>query len=166
MIKLKELKCIENNVNIKEYLKLYKYVRDNMEHSEWLGEFSEEEIIDILKGKGKIWLYYTDNTPVCSMFYIPVKQKTLDKYNLSCGENETGALGPIMVSPDFIGNGLQHQMMEVFHNYCKSINKKYIFTKAHTENVYSTNNMLKCGYVLVDKCMTETGEKSIFIKEI
>ena len=33
----------EVNVNLDEYLWLYNYVRDNMEHPEWLGDFSKED---------------------------------------------------------------------------------------------------------------------------
>lgn len=31
---LKKLKCVSENVNLDDYLFLYKYVRDNMEHKE------------------------------------------------------------------------------------------------------------------------------------
>lgn len=42
-----------------------------MPHPEWLGTFSKDEIIEILNNGGKIWLYYDQNMPVCSVFYIP-----------------------------------------------------------------------------------------------
>ena len=41
---LNELKCVCENVEIDKYLELYKYVRENMEHPEWLGTFTKEEI--------------------------------------------------------------------------------------------------------------------------
>ena len=77
-----DLKCVSENVNLDDYLKLYKYVRDNMEHPEWLGTFTMDEIKDILSYGGKIWLYYDKDNLVCSMFYIPSNQKSLDKRNL------------------------------------------------------------------------------------
>ena len=43
-----ELKCINNNVDLDDYLKLYTYVRENMQHPECLGTFSLDEIQDIL----------------------------------------------------------------------------------------------------------------------
>ena len=46
---LNELKCVCENVEIDKYLELYKYVRENMEHPEWLGTFTKEEINGILK---------------------------------------------------------------------------------------------------------------------
>ena len=42
---LENLNCVSKNVNLDDYLYLYKYVRDNMENPEWLGTFTKEEII-------------------------------------------------------------------------------------------------------------------------
>ena len=67
-MELFDLKEVSNNINIDEYLYLYNYVRDNMEHPEWLGTFTKEEIEEILKIGGKIWMYYDKETPVCSVF--------------------------------------------------------------------------------------------------
>lgn len=163
---LKDLKCISKNVNLEDYLYLYKYVRDNMEHPEWLGTFTKDEIIEILKNKGKIWLYYDNENLVCSMFYIPIKEKSLKKHNVYYKEDEVGSLGPIMVSPDYVGLGYQTQMMQVLDEYCKKINKKYIFTKVCTDNIYSVNNMLKNNYKVVDKYINERGENTAFLKEL
>lgn len=41
---LNDLNEISENVNLDEYLTLYNYVRDNMEHPEWLGIFTLDEI--------------------------------------------------------------------------------------------------------------------------
>jgi len=166
IMKLSDLVCVNENVNLDDYLELYDFVRDNMEHPEWLGTFSREEIIDIINNGGKIWLYYDEDNLVCSMFYIPVKNKTLRKHNITYDESDTGSLGPIMVSPLYVGNGLQRQMMDVLDNYCKSINKKYIFTKVHSDNLYSINNIIKNGYVLTHEYINERGKNSTFIKII
>ena len=47
-MKLTDLKEVSDNVNLNDYLILYNYVRDNMNHPEWLGTFSLEEINEIL----------------------------------------------------------------------------------------------------------------------
>lgn len=39
-----KLKCVSQNVDLNDYLKLYTYVRKNMRHPEWLGTFSMNEI--------------------------------------------------------------------------------------------------------------------------
>ena len=160
------LKCIEENVNINDYLQLYTYVRENMPNPEWLGTFSDEEIKEILSMGGKIWLYYDNEYLVCSMFYIPSNQKSLNKRNISVSEKETGSLGPIMVSPDYVGKGYMLKMLKVFNEYCNSIGIKYIFTKAHSQNLYSINNMYKDGYVLVDEYDNERGKMFALLKTL
>jgi len=165
-MKLTDLREVSNNIDLDEYLYLYKYVRDNMEHPEWLGTFTLDEIKEILSYGGKIWLYYDDKNLVCSMFYIPANQESLNKRNIRALASETGSLGPIMVSPDYIGNGFMLKMLNVFNSYCISIGKKYIFTKAHSDNLYSINNMYKDGYKLVDEYENERGKMSAFIKKL
>ena len=39
---LKNYKCENEKMSLDDYLKLYKYVRDNMIHPEWLGTFTKE----------------------------------------------------------------------------------------------------------------------------
>lgn len=161
-----DLKCISCNVNLNDYLKLYTHVRENMKNPEQLGTFSLNEIKKILSNGGKICLYYDNEKLVCSMFYIPSNQKTLDKRNINTLEKETGSLGPIMVSPDYIGNGYMMKMLDVFNEYCISIGIKYIFTKAHSQNLYSINNIYKDGYILVDEYENERGKMSAFLKSL
>ena len=161
-----KLKCIDKNVDLNDYLKLYKYVRENMEHPEWLGTFTKNEIEDILLDGGKIWLYYDNENLVCSMFYIPSNQKTLDKRHINTLEKETASLGPIMVSPDYVGNGLMSKMLETFNEYCTSIGSKYIFTKAHSENHFCIKNIYKDGYKLIEEYENERGRNSVFLKKL
>lgn len=163
---LEKFKCVSDNVNLDDYLKLYKYVRDNMEHSEWLGVFTRDEIIEILCNGGKIWLYYDNDNLVCSMFYIPIKEKSLLKHKVSYSEDLVGSLGPIMVSPDYIGHGYQREMFKILDRYCKDTNKSYIFTKVCADNLYSLNNMLSDNYEIVDRYMNERGENVALIKDI
>lgn len=163
-MKLSDLKEISNNINIDEYLYLYNYVRDNMERPEWLDTFEKEEVIDILNNKGKIWMYYDKDIPVCSIFYIPVKNKTLRKHNVEYDEEITGSLGPVMVRKEYVGNGLQTEMMKVLNNYVRNIGKEHIYTKAHKDNIYSIRNILKDGYKEVDQYESDRGPTVAFIK--
>lgn len=161
-----KLKCVSDNVNLNHYMKLYKYVIDNMQNKEWLGTFTKKEIKDILKEGGKIWLYYDNKNLVCSVLYIPSNQKTLDKRNINTKAEETASLGPIMVNPDYIGNKFMLSMLEVFNEYCLSIGMKYIFTKANSDNLYSINNMYKNGYKLIEEHESVRGKVSVFLKKL
>lgn len=164
-MKLNDLKVISEDVPLDEYLYLYNYVRDNMEHKEWLGTFTEEEIKEILKIGGKIWLYYDKEIPVCSVFYIPVSNKSLRKHNILHDEKLTGSLGPIMVRHEYVGNGFQTAMQNVINKYAISVGKKYMFTKAHSDNIYSIKNILKDGYEVIDEYLNERGKMTAFVKK-
>ena len=94
------------------------------------------------------------------MFYIPVKEENLKKHRVYQDKNITGSLGPIMVNPLYVGNGYQ------LESYASSIGKKYIFTKAHKDNIYSVNNLRKFGYEIVDEYQNERGNMLAFIKQI
>lgn len=165
-MKLKDLHCVSEKVNLDDYLKLYKYVKDGMKNPNWLGEFTKEEIEELLKVKGKIWLYYDNNDLVCSMFLLPSSNKALNKHNVFYDEAVVASLGPIMVSPDYIGRTLQLQMMEEFEKYCKNNNYKYIFTKVCSDNKYSLSNMLKFDFKITNEYINERGKNTAFIKKI
>ncbi len=164
IMKLSDFKEISDNINLDEYLYLYNYVRDNMEHPEWLGTFTLDEIKEILSAGGKIWMYYDGDIPVCSVFYIPISNKSLIKHNVSYDESITGSLGPIMVRKEYVGNGLQMEMMKVLNEYVSSIGKTHMFTKAHSDNIYSIRNILKDGYKVIDEYENERGPMTAFIK--
>lgn len=165
-MKFENLKCVDEDVNLNDYLQLYDVVKKNLNNPNWLGTYEKIEIIDILSNGGKIWLYYDGNQAVCSMFYMPVNSIALKKHKVLLDESLTGSLGPIMVRPEYIGNGYQTKMMIELENYCKRIGKKYIFTKAHGDNIYSINNIVKNGYEMVDKYENERGNMCAFIKKI
>lgn len=165
-MKLSDLYCECNNVNLDDYLKLYKYVKDNMIYPNWMGDFTKEEIEDLLKVKGKIWLYYDKGNLVCSMFMLPSSNKTLSKHNVFHNEDIVASLGPIMVSPDYVGNKLQLQMMERLENFCKNNNYKYIFTKVCSDNKYSLSNMLKFGFKITNEYVNERGKNTTLFKDV
>ena len=163
-MQLNNLKEISDNVNLDDYLWLYNYVRDNMEHPEWLGTFSLDEIKEILNIGGKIWMYYDNETPVCSAFYIPTSNKSLRKHNIEYDESITGSLGPMMVRKEYVGNGFQKAMLKVLNDYVESVGKQHMFTKAHSDNNYSIHNILEDGYQVIDEYENERGPMKAFIK--
>ena len=166
-MKINEFNCISEHNNIDEYLEFYKYVKSNMKEPSWLGEFSLNELKNILNNEGKLFNFYDNNIIVCSMLYIPSNNKTLEKHNLKYDEKLVGSCGPIMVNPKYVGNKFQKQMLELLDKYCKSIGKRYIFTKVHPDNIYSINNFVSDGYKFVETYKTSSGElRSVYFKEI
>lgn len=53
---LENLICINDNINLKEYIKFRELVKENMPNPEWLGEFTKEELIEMLNNNTKIWI--------------------------------------------------------------------------------------------------------------
>ena len=166
-MKINEFNCISEHNDIDEYLEFYKYVKSNMKEPSWLGEFSLNELKNILNNEGKLFNFYDNNIIVCSMLYIPSNNKTIKKHNLNYDEKLVGSCGPIMVNPKYVGNKFQKQMLELLDKYCKSIGKRYIFTKVHPDNIYSINNFISEGYKFVETYKTSSGEsRSVYFKEI
>lgn len=166
-MKINEFNCISEHNNIDEYLEFYKYVKSNMKEPSWLGEFSLNELKNILNNEGKLFNFYDNNIIVCSMLYIPSNNKTLEKHNLKYDEDLVGSCGLIMVNPEYVGNKFQKQMLELLDKYCKNIGKIYIFTKVHPDNIYSINNFISDGYKFVETYKTSSGEsRSVYFKEI
>ena len=100
------------------------------------------------------------------MCLLPSKNKVLKKNNIYYDESIVASLGPIMVSPNYIGNKLQLQMMKELERYCKNNNYKYIFTKSCSDNIYSLSNMLKHGFKIKNVYINERGSNTALIKKI
>ncbi len=145
-MELKDFKCVSENIDVDEYLVFYNYVRDNMEHPEWLGTFTKDEVEMFLNGEGKIFNYYDGDTIACSYFYMPTSNKSLLKHNINYDSSLVGSCGPIMVNPKYVGNGLQRQMIIVLDDYCRSLGKEYCYTRIHPDNIYCINNFVKSDY--------------------
>lgn len=165
-IKLENLTCIDNNINIDEYFNYYNYIRNSMKHPEWLSIIPKDEIIKILNNNGKIWIYYDDKNIACSVFYIPSNNKSLMKHNINYDEKIVGSCGPIMVSPEYVGNGLQRQMLKVLNKHCKNNNKQYIFTKVHPDNLPSINNFIKDDYKFIETYESIDGPRNVYLKKL
>ena len=163
---LSELKCVEKNINIEEYLKFDEEVKTKILNKEWLGTFLSEDIKNILNNDGKIWMFYLNGEVVCSMMYLPASEKSLKKFNISYLVEDVGECGPIMVNPKYVGNGLQIQMLNLLDGYCKSKQKKIILTTIHPDNIYSINNFVKLGYKYKNSFEFKRGKRDLYIKEI
>lgn len=70
-----------------------------------------------------------------------------------------------MVRHEYVGNGFQTAMQNVINKYAISVGKKYMFTKAHSDNIYSIKNILKDGYEVIDEYLNERGKMTAFVKK-
>ena len=51
---LNDLRCVNKNIDIDEYIKYRELVKLNMEHTDWLGDFSRDDLIYLLNNNSII----------------------------------------------------------------------------------------------------------------
>lgn len=160
-----ELKTIESNFQI--YIEFYSKVVENLPDKSWLGLFNEDKIKDVLNNDGKIWIWTNKKEIVCSLMYINATKDALDKLLLiDYKVNEVGECGAVLVNEKYWGNGLQLQMLDFLENYANKINKKYILTTVHPDNVYSIDNFKNKNYLFKNTFDLHRGKRNLYIKEL
>ena len=165
-MKLEDLKCIDENIDIEAYIDFREDVKSKMEHPEWLGNFTKEEIEDLLKDGSKIWVYYDGDIPVCSMFFIPATEKSVNKFNIDKDYKLVGDYGPMFVNFDYLGNGFQLQMLKVEDKYCLDNGYKYASSTIHPDNIFSINNFIKDDFEQIGFREFSRGPRNIYFKEL
>ena len=76
-LNLNELNCINENINLDEYIDFREKVKKQMEYPEWLGDLSKDDLIKLINSDSKILIYYLNEEPICSMMLIPSDEKSL-----------------------------------------------------------------------------------------
>ena len=165
-MKLDNLKCINDNIDLDKYIEYREDVKRNMQHPEWLGDFTKEDLIMLLSCGTKIWLYYLDNDFVCSMMSIPSTEEDMIKFDLNLDYKEVIDYGPMFVNPKYVGNNLQYQMLKYLDEYVKSKGYKTAIGTIHPDNIYSINNLIKDGFVLTGKRSFKRGPRNIYVKKL
>ena len=162
-MKLSELTCINENINLDEYIGFREQVKEKMEHPEWLGDFTKEDLIKLLKNKSKIWIYYKQEEPVCSMMFIPSDEESLKKLEIK--EKEVADYGPMFVNQKYIGNGLQYQMLKELDKYSIKKGYKYAASTIHPDNIYSIKNLEKDDFKHTTTKEFRRGIRNIYLKK-
>lgn len=164
--KLNKLKCIDENIEIEEYIKYRDLVKKNMKYPEWLGDFQKEDLQYLLNNGSKIWMYYINDEFVCSMMIIPSTKEDIIKFGLDINYKKTIDYGPMFVNPNYMGNHLQLQMLAYLDDYSFKTGYKYAVSTVHPDNLYSKNNLEKSGFLLTGTKEFTRGIRSIYIKEL
>lgn len=163
-MKLKELICMSENIDIDKYIEFREYVKSNMENPDWLGDFSKVDLINLVNNKSKIWVYYFNNEPVCSMMIIPADEKSLSELDLNLNYKDVIQYGPIFVNPKYVGKGLQYQMFLKLDEYCYELGYKYAVATVHPDNIYSINNFIKDKFILFNTKEFKRGIRDIYLR--
>lgn len=163
---LKDLRCVNTNIDIAEYIKYRELVKQNMEHPEWLGDFSKEDLIYLLNKGTIIWIYYLGDDFVSSMMLIPSTEKDLKKFEIDLNYNDVVDYGPMFVNPRYVGNGLQYQMLKELDEYSTELGYRYTVGTIHPDNFYSINNLVKDGFELIGTKKFTRGTRNIYLKKL
>ena len=165
-MKLSDLKCVNDNINLDEYISFRELVKQSMEYPEWLGDFSKENLVNMLNNGSKIWIYYNENLEfVCSMMLIPSDEDALKKFGLNLNYREVVDYGPMFVNPKFVGNSLQYQMLQEIDKYSESLGYKYAVGTIHPDNKYSINNLEKDEFEFKETKTFKRGVRKIYLKK-
>ena len=164
-MKLEELKCINENIDLNEYIEFREDVKKYMQYPEWLGDFTYEDLEELLNSGSKIWIYYLEKEPVCSMMLIPATQKSLDKFDINLNYNEVVDYGPMFVNFKYVGNGLQYQMLKALDSYCIEKGYKYAAGTIHPDNIYSIKNLVKDDFKYLTEKKLKRGPRNIYLKK-
>ena len=165
-MKLEELKCCNENIDLDEYISFREMVKQHMEHPEWLGDFTREDLAELTNNQdAKIWIYYLNEEPVCSMMMIRSTWKSLGKFDLDLTPEEVIDYGPMFVNPKYWGNGLQYQMLLYLDDYCKKLDYGYAVGTIHPDNSYSIHNLLKDDFKIIGTKPFKRGIRNIYLKE-
>lgn len=167
-MKLNDFTVVDTNIDIDKYLGFYSLVIDELVDKSWLGRFDKEKIESILNDGGKIWIWQNeDKEIVCSIMGINSSQNTLNKFGLSQMKvSEVYECGTVLVNKKYRGNKLQLQMLEFLENYTKNIQKHYLLTTVHPDNVYSVNNFEKFNYKYIKTILLSRGPRAVYLKDI
>lgn len=167
-IDIKKLIVGEINLDeIDEYICLYNLVKSNMGHPEWLGDFSKDDYIRMLNNNSKLYIWKYSNKIIAAGMIIPARQKDLDKFFLSnLLYKEVIDFGPELVHPDFVGNGLQNEIIKYLQKQSKDLNYKYAISTIHPDNVYSMRNFSKNDFEQVGIVHLKRGIRCILKKRL
>ena len=165
-MKIEELQIINENIDIDEYIRYREIVKQNMLHPEWLGDFTKKDLEVMLTNNTKIWMFYKNKEFVCSMMLIPSTKADLEKFNIKYNYNEVTDYGPMFVMPEYIGNGLQYQMLKLIDKYSINLKYKYAVGTVHPDNIYSINNLIRDDFVQIEQKEFKRGIRNIYIKNL
>lgn len=167
-ININEITVEKLNINdLDYYIDFEKQVKDNMNHSEWLGNFDKMVYEDLLNNGSMIYIWIYKDELIASGMLIPARQKDLDKFFSSdLDYKEVIDFGPEMVNPKYIGNGLQNIVINYLEKISKELNYKYAITTIHPENIYSINNFLKNNFKELGMVALKRGNRNVYRKRL
>ena len=158
------------------YMDFVEFAKSKMEHPEWLGEFSKKDYMKMFGCNAEIFVWtffdnmnkeFTDiNQFIACGMLIPAKKTDLEKFKLKeLKYSEVIDFGPEIVHPDYIGNGLQMDVIDYLERIAISENYKYGVGTVAPDNIYSVRNLLKKDFEIANRVTLKRGERLVVKKD-
>ena len=166
-----------SDIELDIYLKFVEFTKGTMNHPEWLGEFTKGEYVKMLLHDASIyvWTFYENMNQIftdisqfvaCGML-IPATKRNLTKFNQKDLDfKEVIDFGPQLVHPDYIGNGLQMDIIDYLELIAKGQGYKYCLSTIDPENVFSLRNFLKKDFEISSRVELKRGTRLVLVKKI
>ncbi len=167
-IDLRELELKEiSEIELDNYLSLISDVKNNMEHPEWLGDFSKEDYINLIKNNAHIYACIYNDELIAAGVLIPSSEKDLNKFlSQDLNHMEVVDFGPEVVHPNYVGNGLQDRIIKFLEKKSIEFGYKYGLVTIHPDNIYSIKNLINNGFLEIGYVELKRGPRKIYRKNL
>ena len=90
----------------------------------------------------------------------------IKKFDIDLDYKIVADYGPIFVHPDYLGKGLQYQMLRFLDEYISNYGYEYAATTVHPDNIYCIHNILKDEFELKGFREFTRGPRNIYLKKV
>lgn len=153
------------------FIELLSYVRQNMEHKEWLYLDSPDEVREMMRnGTMSLWVA-VDGKRIVGAFDTLNPKLAPFNYGYILGLDEIDLLRVVnmdtaVVHPDYRGHGLQKRMMQQAETELARSGKHILLCTVHPHNSYSLNNLLSQGYSICKTVSLYGSERHLMRKNL
>ena len=169
------LKKLDRNITVRmlgqremaQVLRERDKVTQAMEHKEWFASSDEKDYLRAVKDGFILGAFDGEELAACVFCvlrqgdYAKEMGYPKEKEALCCDYADT------FVTPNFRGNGLQHQLEKMMSELCKKEGKKWVLGTVAPKNRYSRENFKKSGHLEVKRCPMYGGlDRIIMEKEL
>lgn len=156
-----------SELELDQYLDLITLVKANMKHPEWLGDFTKEDYINLMRTDSHIYSWFYNNQMIAAGVLIPATMEDLNKFfSQDLNFKEVVDLGPEMVRPDYIGNKLQDQIIKFIEKKAIEFGYKYALGTIHPDNLYSIRNLVNNDYDEIGFVVLKRGPRKVYRKAL
>ena len=153
------------------FIELLSYVRQNMEHKEWLYLDSPDEVREMMRnGTMSLWVA-VDGKRIVGAFDTLNPKLAPFNYGYLIGLTDIDLMRVVnmdtaVVHPDYRGHGLQKRMMQQAEKELAESGKHILLCTVHPHNRYSLNNLLSQGYSICKTVALYGSERHLMRKNL